>query len=106
MSNTTLLRVAIPDGLDFADLKLTRDPETGAVEFDWGPIERICAASGLDPTLFRAGPEDNVAGLITAWYAEHLRRGGARDAVQDDLIAETIAEDVHGGGVSHKPGRA
>lgn len=102
---TTPTNITIPDDLAFADLKLARDVD-GAVSFDWTPIERICAASGIDVALFRDAPEDNVAGLITAWYAEHLKRGGARDPVQDDLIAEVIAEDVHGGGFSHQPGSA
>lgn len=96
----------IPDDLDFAALKLSRDPETGAVDFDSAPIVAICQASGLDPDLFTHGPEDNAAGLVSAWYAEHLARGGARDAVMDDLIAEADAEDARGGGFSHQPGRA
>lgn len=99
------LKICIPDDLDFADLKLSRT-STGEVEFDWGPIERICAASGLDFGLFRNETEDNVAGLLAAWYAEHRQHGGAPDQVQEDLIAEAMAEDEHGGGFSHQPGRA
>ena len=96
----------IPDDLDFSALKLARDPATGAVDFDWQPIEAICRASSLDVALFRDGPEDNTAAIISAWYAEHLARGGARDATMDDLIAEAAAEDRAGGGYSHQPGRA
>lgn len=99
------VKIAIPDDLDFADLRLTRTPE-GEVDFDWQPIERICKASGIDVAIFRDQHEDNVAGLITTWYAEHLAQGGERDPVQDDLIAEAIAEDEHGDGISHQPGRA
>lgn len=101
-----LLAVTIPVGIDFADLKLKRDPRTGNLKFDWAPLETICAASGIDIALLRDGPEDNVSGLIVAWYAEHLARGGARDAVQDEIISEVVAEDTRGGGLSHKPGRA
>lgn len=100
-----LARITIPAGLDFADLKLARDPD-GAVSFDWTPIERICAASGLDMSLFRESAEDSLAGLVAAWYREHLRRGGARDAVQDDLIAEVEVEERLGQVVSLPPGRA
>lgn len=100
------IKIKIPIGLDFADLKLARHPSTGAVEFDWEPIERVCAASGLDIALFRNGPEDNVSTLIVAWYAEHRARGGAPDPTQDDLIYEMLAEDARGGGISHGPGRA
>ncbi len=98
--------IIIPDDLDFADLRLARVVETGGVEFDWSPIERICTASAIDVAVFRYGSEDNVAELITSWYREHLARGGAHDAVADDLIAEAAAEDALGDGLSHPPGRA
>lgn len=99
------LTIQIPEDLDFSELRLARDPD-GMVSFDWSPIARICEASGIDVAVFRGAPEDNVASLITAWYREHLARGGARDAVQDDLIAEAQIEDERGGGISHPPGRA
>jgi len=91
-----LTRLAIPDDLAFEALKLTRDPRTGEVEFDWAPIEAICAASGVDVEVFKHGPEaeDNVSALIVAWYWAHLACGGAPDAVQEQIIAEVAAEDV------------
>ncbi len=100
-----LAQITIPDDVRFSDLHLARDQD-GHISFDWTPIERICAASGLDVALLRDAPEDNVASLIVAWYAEHLRNGGERDAVQDDLIAETAAEDAAGQHHSLPPGRA
>lgn len=100
-----MARVAIPDGVDFADLRLARDPD-GSVSFDWGIIERICAASGLPVELLREGPEDNVAGLLIGWYQAHRQRGGAPDPVAEDLLAEVHAEDAAGQHVSHAPGRA
>jgi hypothetical protein len=103
---STAARVVIPDGLDFSALRLQRHSDNGDISFDWAPIAAICAASGLDLELFGRGPEDNVAALITAWYVEHLARGGRRDAVQDELLSEVRAEDEHGGGLSHPPGRA
>ena len=102
---TTPLTIAIPDDLDFSELKLARDAD-GHVSFAWEPIEQLCTHNGLDIALFNNAPEDNVASLITAWYAAHLQQGGAPDAVQDDLIAEALLEDAHGGGISHAPGRA
>lgn len=95
----------VPDDLDFAQLKLARDSD-GAVSFDWTPIERLCSVNGLDVEIFRAGPEDNISGLVIAWYMAHLEAGGAPDPVQDDLIAEALAEDQFGGGLSYPPGRA
>lgn len=35
--------ITLPDGIDFADLKLTRKP-TGAISFDWRPIEEVTGA--------------------------------------------------------------
>lgn len=99
-------RIIIPDDMKFADLDLRRNPQSGDVTLRWEVIERICAASGIDIALLRDAPEDNVAGLIVAWYAEHRERGGAPDPVADDLIAEAAAEDALGGGFSHQPGRA
>jgi hypothetical protein len=93
----------IPADLDFADLRLARDPD-GAVSFDTAPLITICEASGVGSELMQ--DEENVSALITAWYAEHLRRGGAQDPVQEDLIAETRAEERIGQTVSLPPGRA
>jgi hypothetical protein len=100
-----LLNLQIPDDIDFSALELERDPD-GMVSFRWDIIERICDASGIDPATFREAPEDNIAGLLVAWYMEHRARGGAPDPVEEDLIAETLAEDALGGGLSHPPGRA
>lgn len=105
MAKTMLAQITIPDDVRFSDLRLARGPD-GQVSFDWTPIERICAASGIDVALLRDGPEDNVGGLVVAWYAEHLRHGGERDPVQDDLIAETLAEERGGQRVSLPPGSA
>ncbi|MAX61533.1 MAG: hypothetical protein CMK46_06845 [Porticoccus sp.] len=98
-----LTRYTIPDGIDFADLRLARDPD-GAVSFDTAPLVTICEASGIDPNLM--SNEDNASAMIMAWYAEHRRRGGAPDPVQDDLIAEVRAEERIGQTVSLPPGRA
>lgn len=99
------ITVRIPDDLEFSALNLARDPD-GMVSFDWSPIERICEANGIDVSMFRDAPEDNVGGLITAWYAEHRARGGEPDPVQEDLIAEARIEDERGGGISYRPGLA
>lgn len=105
MTDKMLAQITIPDDVRFSDLHLARDAD-GMVSFDWRPIERICEASGLDVALLRDGPEDNVSSLVVAWYAEHLRHGGERDPVQDDLIAETLAEDAAGQHNSLPPVRA
>jgi hypothetical protein len=98
--------IGIPEGLKFADLKLARDPATGDVSFDVAVIERICEASGLPADYFMVRPEEALSGLLTSWYRAHIASGGAPDPVQEDLIAEALAEDERGGGLSHQPGRA
>ena len=99
------IKLVIPDGLDYANLQLKRDAD-GHVSFDWSPIEKICIASGIDIAVFRDAHEDNVSALLVAWYQAHLDAGGAHDPVQDDMIAETLLEDLHGDGTSHAPGQA
>jgi hypothetical protein len=99
-------KITIPPEVKFSDLHLSRNSETGAVEFDWTPIEKICAASGVDIHLLREQHEDNVAGLITVWYFEHRQLGGEPDPVQEELIEEMRLEDERGVGLSHPPGRA
>lgn len=102
----TMIGIKIPAGMAFADLDLRRDSSTGDVTFEWGVIERICAESGIDVAVFRDNPEDNIAGLMAAWYAQARAAGEPIDIVQEELIAEVRMEDQHGGGLSHKPGRA
>lgn len=101
-----MIPVSIPPDVRFDDLKLARDTESGDVSFDWTPIERICAASGIDVGLLRDQSEDNLAALLTAWYRTHLAAGGQVDPVYEDLIGEVKAEDAAGQRYSHAPGRA
>ena len=100
-----LTRLAIPDDIEFAALRLARDAD-GAVSFDWSVIERICRANNLPVELLREGPEDNVAGLLIGWYSSHRTAGGAPDPVAEDLLAEVQAEDAAGQAFSYEPGRA
>lgn len=105
VTKPTVTALAIPEGLQFSELGLARDA-SGDVSLDWAPIERICQASGIDVALFREGPEDNLASLLTAWYRAHLAAGGERDPVYEDLIGEVQLEDAAGQLSSHAPGRA
>jgi hypothetical protein len=90
------MTIRVPADLDFSVLDLRRDPVTRKVSFDWAPIERICEISGVDVKIFREGHEDNVAGLIIAWYGEHRQNGGAPDAVAEQMLAEVSAEEIYG----------
>lgn len=100
-----LAKVAIPDNLNFSDLRLARDPD-GGVSFDWAVIERICEASGLSVEMFSDASEDNVSGLIAGWYQAHRQHGGEADPVAEDLLGEVHAENAAGQHASHAPGRA
>lgn len=90
------VKIVIPAALDFSALHLTRDSATGNVSFDWRPIEAICQASSIDLALFRDSPEDNVAGLLVAWYAAHRVQGGDPDSVAEELLLEIAIEDAIG----------
>lgn len=98
--------ISIPQGMAFADLRLSRDPDTGDVSFDTTVIERIERESGLPEGFFMGQPEDALAALLTTWYSAHRAAGGHADTVAEELIAEVRAEDAAGQHHSHKPGRA
>jgi hypothetical protein len=89
-----LLRIKIPEGIKFADLKLARNATTGEVSFKWAPVEAICNETGLDIEIFRKGREDNIAELIVAWYAAaQEQESEVFDPVAEELITEVLAED-------------
>ena len=100
------LRATIPEGINFADLHLSRDTEDGAVVFAMEPIEAICEASGLDIEQVVEGPEPMICVLIAAWYQIHLQRGGAPYPVQEDFLEEARLELERGYGFSYPPGHA
>ena len=100
------LRVTIPDGVEFADLRLSRNVDDGLLRFKIAPIEAICEASVLDLDEVVQGPQPLVGLLIAAWYAAHREQGGAPDPVQEDLMEEARLEMKHGGGFSYPPGHA
>ena len=100
-----LTKITIPEGVDFSDLRLSREPD-GSVSFDMAVVEKICRASGIPIALLRDGSEDSVSGLLVAWYQAHIAQGGAHDPVADDLIAEAMVEESAGQSFSLQPGRA
>jgi len=86
-ASNAAVKIKIPLGVDFADLQLAFD-ENGDMCYDAKPIEAICQASGLDVSHFRDGPEENLRGLIAAWYLAHRKHGG---------VSNPIAEEFFGG---------
>ena len=100
------LHVTIPEGIEFAELRLSRDMANGLVRFEMAPIKAICRASALDPGEVMHGPRPLVGLVIALWYAAHLERGGAPDPVQENLMEEARLETKHGGGFTYPPGHA
>lgn len=100
------LQATIPNGLEFEDLALTRDPVTGTVRFNTAPLQAICDASGLDLVALAGSHDGVVCALIAAWYEDHLREGGAPDPVLEALDEEAWYEMERGGGFSYPPGHA
>lgn len=98
-------RIQVPSNVDFADLELRRNQD-GSVSFKWEPIEAICEASGVSSDLFRLGGAEDIACLFVVWYVAHLARGGAKDAVQEELLSD--ARTAHWGSQQYtfKPGHA
>jgi hypothetical protein len=90
------IMITLPKDADFSSLRLSRDPLTREISYEWEPIAALCEASGIDPEIFQHGPQSNVAGLLVAWYAAHLRNGGQRDPVADQIFIEAIMEAQHG----------
>lgn len=64
------------------------------MSFDWAPIEEICTASHLDIHYLREQTEENVCGLLIAWYHEHRQAGGDADPIMEQILIEVRSEDA------------
>lgn len=81
---TEVISFCIPDDLQWADLKLALDEDSGELRFDGRVITRICQASGVHPDqLLASGNAEDVCALIGAWYRVHRARGGKADPLQE-----------------------
>lgn len=85
------MKLRIPEGLDFGALNLHREANRD-LSFDVAAVNQICAHNNISPEVFWQTQEDNVAGLIIAWYQAHRESGGAPDAVAEQLILETAID--------------
>lgn len=100
----TAMRVAVPDDLRFADLKLARE-SAGDLSFNAAPLQRIADASG-EHIARLLQTEDGLSALIVAWYAVARGMGEPPDPVAEDIAAEMRAEDAACQRFSLPPGRA
>ena len=96
-------QLVVPDGLRFADLQLRLDPESGNLDFDTDPVERMCAANGLNIDEVM---EDEAVQMLLSWYIQHRRQGGEADAVLESEIEALRLESERGHDVPHAPGHA
>jgi len=85
--------IRIPDDLSFDDLNLMIDPDTGTLEFDWGPLRTIV---GLNADLSLEA-EAAVIELIIAWYG-FLRLQGYRHDVAEHYFRDCEAMRQFGAG--------
>ena len=79
------VKIKIPDGLDFDDLKVMRDKD-GEVCCDGRILEVICQTSGLEISHFSEGPPENLWSFIEAWYLAHRRKGGPSNSVVEEML--------------------
>lgn len=83
--------VEIPVSISFDDLELTRNADTGDVEFNPHILEQICANNNLPFT------QDIVSTLLAEWYACHIASGGQLNPAMEQIVAEIEAEQYTGG---------
>lgn len=100
-----LVSIAIPDDLNFSDLKLSIEPG-GSFSFDICVIERICRESKIPVSMLIDTPEANVVSLIMRWYELHLQNGGEPDPVMAHSFNEVMEEEKAGQPFSYPPGMA
>lgn len=89
------MKLVIPSDVRFCDLHLKREMD-GEVAFEWWPLERVCEANGIDPEAFAEEDEGAVVELIVVWYQVHRECGGEPDLVQEQIMAEVLAEEKFG----------
>lgn len=84
-----MIKIIIPAGTLFADLKLGRD-EIGTT-FDASVIQRVCEASDIHPLAVLTN-EDAIADLIIHWYRAARLEGEPEDSIAEALLKEVISE--------------
>jgi hypothetical protein len=83
----------IPNSLRFADLALTRHPDSKRVQYDQAALARLFRANELELVKLR-DEEEVVCWLVAEFYLAHLRAGGKPDAVGEEILAEIAAAEA------------
>lgn len=83
------MRVGIPHGIEFDALQLARDAQTGDIHLD---MDVLRAVADANPGV-RIETEDDICGVLVAWYRAHRAAGGDADQTMEQIAAEVEAED-------------
>ena len=81
----------IPANLSFAKLGLERERATKRLLYNSAVLTRLAAANQVDGQTTVFDQEDFVAWLIAEWYLAHRARGGNRDKIAEQILAEVAA---------------
>ena len=84
MTTDTLLTLKLPEGYNFADLKLRRFA-ADAIDLDMDLFKLVCTLNGMDFDRVLQNPGPVVTSVLAVWYKRHLADGGAPDALMEDL---------------------
>jgi hypothetical protein len=90
-----LTKLTTPDGLNFADLALEREPVTRRLLFLPAPLGALCVVNGLDPEETLAD-EDLSCWLICERYLAHRLAGGEPDPVAEAILADVAELEATG----------
>lgn len=87
--------IVIPADVTFAALRLQISPD-GAVSFDREVLLNVWTASGHPAELLDSADAAEVCRFIARWYAEHMRAGGASDAMHVKLVGFLLGRNPAG----------
>ena len=82
--NDTTLKLKLPEGAVFEDLKLRRCAQD-AIDLDMDLVERICKLNDWDFAKVQENPGPVVSTILSVWYKQHLAEGGSPDMLMEAL---------------------
>ena len=84
MEFDTRIRLKLPTGYSFTDLKLRRC-DSDAIDLDMDLVRLICQLNGLNFEQVCANPGPVLSTILSVWYKDHLAQGGSTDPVMEAL---------------------
>jgi hypothetical protein len=104
MQEAKIVGIFIPSEVDFSDLQLAYEND-GDISFNSAVFKHVCLANGITQNDI-ASSNDGVGGFVAKWYVAHIRAGGEKDPVAEDMISEVHAEHEAGQTVGFPAGHA